>query len=832
MNFYKKHKRIIKKSAILILFCFILLFATNISLTQAVDTKIATEANDSRIAGFLTWVVLGIANTFGQILSEIILKLISFVFNFQEWNNPNVTKGWVIIRDLCNMFFIVILLVIAFATILRQENYSAKKLLPKLLIMAVLINFSKTICLFLIDISQVVMLTFASAFAGQPGNFVNVLGLNKLLAISQGAEFKEIPWNLFYSAVLALLVIVLVAIIMIMMIVMLMARIVMFWVLIVLSPIAFFSSVLPGGKYFSQWWGEFSKHLTTGPILAFFVWLSLMILSEGGDKNNYLGVGSGTSKEALSGMISEFAKWDNISKFVLAISLLIAALKIAQSAGVIGGNIGMNMANNLKSKGLGAMKKGAKWAGKEVGLNAAQLGLKGTSLAASGIGVGLNRMLGKTKLGEKLGAKKDMKWKDDQGNYNSLPAKFLQQWDQGIGKSRRESKVKAWKDFGKKMGMSDDTLITAGDMAGTKTGKIIGGGLNTAKGAVLGLASADISGALSHGLGADLFKGITEVMKSLPFHSLGLGEVAKGAVSVGNKLGEGGSAAVGAVFSAMSSTRKAYNEARVKEKTENDAAVDKKKDDDLKKEEENKESGRGYDEYKKYNERKIKMEEDLMNTKDDLDKGKITSKEFYVRTKSTKTDFENSAEKKAADARFDQRKKEIEDERNASLKTNATLTGFDKVVRFELDKDDKINRVVRDAADSLAKVIKDAKDRIKAITGGADVLSQFSPSTFYSASGQTDDQKAFFKQFSKDNTAIAALLGQINSKIAKGENLQKKEAENLRSLMQGVAAHKKGGGDMAQLSPLVDALNDLNKRHDQEWRGKTVGDYESQIIKK
>ena len=62
------------------------------------------------------------------------------------------------------MFFVVVLLIIALATILNQEKYSYKTWLPKLILMAVLINFSKMICGLIIDVAQVVMMTFVNAF--------------------------------------------------------------------------------------------------------------------------------------------------------------------------------------------------------------------------------------------------------------------------------------------------------------------------------------------------------------------------------------------------------------------------------------------------------------------------------------------------------------------------------------------------------------------------------------------------------------------------------------------------------------------------------------------
>jgi hypothetical protein len=101
-------------------------------------------------------------------------------------NSAAVVYGWVVIRDICNMFFIVILLVIAFSVILRIDGYDIKKMIPKLLIMAVLINFSRTICGLIIDLAQVIMLTFVASFKNLAGGgFVTMFGMDKYLAFSE-----------------------------------------------------------------------------------------------------------------------------------------------------------------------------------------------------------------------------------------------------------------------------------------------------------------------------------------------------------------------------------------------------------------------------------------------------------------------------------------------------------------------------------------------------------------------------------------------------------------------------------------------------------------------
>jgi len=95
-----------------------------------------------------------------------------------------VQTGWSVVRDICNMFFVLILLVIAFGTILRLQNYRMNRLLGKLIIMIVLVNFSKMIAGFFIDISQVVSMTFVNAFADTAAaNFVQALHLREMLAL-------------------------------------------------------------------------------------------------------------------------------------------------------------------------------------------------------------------------------------------------------------------------------------------------------------------------------------------------------------------------------------------------------------------------------------------------------------------------------------------------------------------------------------------------------------------------------------------------------------------------------------------------------------------------
>lgn len=81
-----------------------------------------------------------------------------------------VLNGWRLVRDFANIWFILILLFIAIGTILRAQSYQAKKLLPTLLLVALVINFSLPITGFIIDISNIVSFQFLKAICPEVKN--------------------------------------------------------------------------------------------------------------------------------------------------------------------------------------------------------------------------------------------------------------------------------------------------------------------------------------------------------------------------------------------------------------------------------------------------------------------------------------------------------------------------------------------------------------------------------------------------------------------------------------------------------------------------------------
>ena len=91
---------------------------------------------------WLVFVILMAVSAFFALFGNLFDLVTAVTLNPKTYALGAIYDGWVIARDTANLFFIFILLTIAIATILQIETYGAKKLLPKLIIAAIFINFS------------------------------------------------------------------------------------------------------------------------------------------------------------------------------------------------------------------------------------------------------------------------------------------------------------------------------------------------------------------------------------------------------------------------------------------------------------------------------------------------------------------------------------------------------------------------------------------------------------------------------------------------------------------------------------------------------------------
>lgn len=389
-----------------------LLISVGLFLLSTTKALAAVDDEGGAITRLITWILSGINTALGNILVFLIQILVKVASYNGFITSIPVNNGWTIVRDLCNMFVILFLLIIAFCTILQVEQYSAKRMLAKLLIAAVLINFSKMIFGLLIDFSQVIMLTFISGFAANgAAQFVSIFQIDHYLSLEKcDAGGENINTTILLGAFAGTIAMVITTICVVVLLAILIMRVVFIWISIIFSPIYFLLRGSPfGGSYASQIFTDFSKQLITGPVLAFFIWLALVTGAQGRldllslEKKNLLGttsvndvnakkIGEATTTCGGTSLFTDGA----FQNYLVVIALLMGGLMAAQKAGGAGaGMAGKGLGWAKTAAGAGIAASTAAWAGKKVqeapgniGRATLRTGLRGSGALVSRVGDG------------------------------------------------------------------------------------------------------------------------------------------------------------------------------------------------------------------------------------------------------------------------------------------------------------------------------------------------------------------------------------------------------------------------------------------------------------
>jgi hypothetical protein len=98
-------------------------------------------------------------------IARLILSLVTspYFINLNYTSGGIVDIGWQVTRNFANLGFVLALLWIGLATALKLSEYEAKKSLPRLILMILLVNFSPVICGVVVDAANIVMNFFLGA---------------------------------------------------------------------------------------------------------------------------------------------------------------------------------------------------------------------------------------------------------------------------------------------------------------------------------------------------------------------------------------------------------------------------------------------------------------------------------------------------------------------------------------------------------------------------------------------------------------------------------------------------------------------------------------------
>ncbi len=345
-----------------------------VSYATNAQAALAADVVGSAIFLILGDIVYGLITLLAQLTGVFITIMVAVARYNTFLNAPVVQSGWPIVRDLMNMMFILALLIIAAGTVLRLQNYRYNQLLGKLIIMAFLVNFSKFIAVFLLQFAQVVMLTFVNAFRDAAfGNFSHMFGLDAVLNFAnthvQQTSTTD-SMSIFITLVAGLAMMLIAFVVMLAITVVLFVRIIALWLLIILSPIAYAMRILPNTESrASQWWAEFTKYAVVGPVLAFFLWISLALVGgtacptgQGDCQTNPISqTNDSGASTALSqantdtttlrkDFVSEILSINRLITFIVGIIFLMMGLQYAQKSG----GAGAAFAGKVAKAGFGA----------------------------------------------------------------------------------------------------------------------------------------------------------------------------------------------------------------------------------------------------------------------------------------------------------------------------------------------------------------------------------------------------------------------------------------------------------------------------------------------
>lgn len=276
--------------------------------------------------------------------------------------------AWSKVRDVSNVVMAVFLLVVVFSQVTGYgiDNYGIKKMLPRIIMMAIIINLSFYICAIIIDISNIAGVGLRDLFggvgAGISGGAVDantgfistaVTGLFSAAGIGGGAALGAggaavtLGAPLVVAVLIAAIVLVLIVIVAVVILyLMLGVREIIIIFCVLISPLAFVAFVLPNTQHlFKKWWELFKAAIIIFPLCGAVSGISFILKNITTDSN----VGIGT-KAVM--MVLPF-----VGFFFLPMLLKQAIAGLGKLGGAIS-TMGQTMRNGARTLGQGAMRAG------------------------------------------------------------------------------------------------------------------------------------------------------------------------------------------------------------------------------------------------------------------------------------------------------------------------------------------------------------------------------------------------------------------------------------------------------------------------------------------
>ncbi len=292
---------------------------------------------------------LWLSSWFLDLASVLLNQSIKFNLNMAEFiqKTPGINLAWGTIRDMSNIIFIFALLWISIQNILQIGD--GKKLIPSIIIAALLINFSLFFTKVIIDTSNIVAFQFYSGIIdpSQTGNFSaggisdKFFQLTKIQSVfaSNSVDFFQI----LTISLMGVIFILITAFSFLSVAFIFLSRAIILILLLPLSPFAYVAGLIPKtAKYSKMWWDQLWEQVLVAPVFLMFMWMILIILGGG---NN--GLNSASSVATTGSMKSTVATYTENTNLAAALT---ASGGVSSTVTTYTENVsGSNMASALTS---------------------------------------------------------------------------------------------------------------------------------------------------------------------------------------------------------------------------------------------------------------------------------------------------------------------------------------------------------------------------------------------------------------------------------------------------------------------------------------------------
>ncbi|MEK7520434.1 MAG: hypothetical protein AAB581_04315 [Patescibacteria group bacterium] len=305
----------------------------------------------------------------GWVLSAVGTLADHFLQPFVLTSSTLVTTGWTIARDFANSLFILILLGIALNFILGFESFGLKRALPKLLLIALLINFSLPIAGVFLDFANITANSFLSGLTPGCGvtstierltqnttcSFTAVIANNlKLTKLFEGQQIQK-GGDVLLDVIFAIFFMLGTVFVLAVLAAMFAIRIgYLSFLLVVLPVVLVLYAFPPTSGHFKDWMSKFIKWTMFAPIALFFLYIAMVA---------FQGSFQGDVTTALAGETNEKSFFQQALTYIIIWMIMLGGLVAAQSMG-----------GKATAAVMSAATTGRKWAQKKAGRGASAVG--------------------------------------------------------------------------------------------------------------------------------------------------------------------------------------------------------------------------------------------------------------------------------------------------------------------------------------------------------------------------------------------------------------------------------------------------------------------------